>query len=181
MNTDAGLSERKKLILRYIVDEYIETGRPVSSKAIAELSGLNLSAATIRNEMSDLAEMGLLDQPHTSSGRIPSPLAYRIYVGELMREQKLSVNETKEINEALRQRLAQLDALIADLTHMVTELTNHPAFALLKSRAYLSGAANALDRPGYDEIERARQLLAYIDTTPTALPPASEPDSTITT
>ncbi|MDR0818838.1 MAG: hypothetical protein LBN43_04625 [Oscillospiraceae bacterium] len=170
MQTDAEITERKKLILRAVVDAYIETSRPVSSKNTAKLSGLNLSPATIRNEMSELTKMGYLEQPHTSAGRIPSPLAYRVYINELMREQKLSVQETKEINDALRQRLAQLDALIADLTQMVTELTSHPAFALLKSRAYLTGAANALDRPGYDEIEKARQLLAYIDNEPAALP-----------
>ena len=78
------LTDRKKRVLRAIVETYINTAEPVGSKAIAQLAGLDVSAATIRNEMADLTEMGLLEQPHTSAGRVPSAAGYRLYVNELM-------------------------------------------------------------------------------------------------
>ena len=71
------LSERKKQILRAVVEAYIETAEPVGSKAILELTGLKVSSATVRNELAGLEELGLLEQPHTSAGRIPSPSGYR--------------------------------------------------------------------------------------------------------
>ena len=80
------LTNRKKRILRAIVEIYISTAEPVGSKAVAEQAGLDISTATIRNEMADLTELGYLEQPHTSAGRIPSPMGYRLYVNELMGE-----------------------------------------------------------------------------------------------
>jgi len=157
------LSERKKLILRVVVEDYINSGRPVSSKNVAESVLLDVSSATIRNEMLELTKLGYLEQPHTSAGRIPSPLAYKFYLNELMLEQRLNVQETASINQALRERLSKLDAMIAELSRMIEEISNHPAYALLRSRAALSGATALLDRPGYDDVEKARQLLAYID------------------
>ena len=74
------LTERKKKILRAVVESYIETAEPVGSKALMGLAGLNVSSATIRNELADLTELGYLEQPHTSAGRIPSPQGYRLYV-----------------------------------------------------------------------------------------------------
>ena len=78
------LTNRKKRILRAVVEIYIATAEPVGSKAVAEQAGLDISSATIRNEMADLTEMGYLEQPHTSAGRIPSPLGYRLYVNEVI-------------------------------------------------------------------------------------------------
>ena len=76
------LTERKKKVLRSIVDLYIRTAEPVGSKAIAELPDMKYSSATIRNEMAELTNMGFLEQPHTSAGRIPSAAGYRLYVDE---------------------------------------------------------------------------------------------------
>ena len=90
------LSERKKKILRAVVESYIQTAEPVGSKALAQLAGLKVSSATIRNELADLTELGYLEQPHTSAGRVPSPKGYRLYVNELMEEQRLSLEETKD-------------------------------------------------------------------------------------
>ena len=78
------LGERKKRILKAIIDEYIENAEPVGSKSIAARANLSLSPATIRNEMSDLEELGYLEQPHVSAGRVPSTAGYRLYVNELM-------------------------------------------------------------------------------------------------
>ena len=80
------LDERKKKILQAIIRNYLETGEPVGSRTISKYTDLNLSSATIRNEMSDLEEMGLILQPHTSAGRIPSDKGYRLYVDTMMEE-----------------------------------------------------------------------------------------------
>lgn len=124
------ISERKKKILRAVIDDYIETAEPVGSKTIAQNSGLGLSSATIRNEMAELEAMGFLEQPHTSAGRIPSALGYRMYVNELMRRHKLSIEETEEINNNLRLKMQQFDRLLTDAGKLTSRLTNYPAYAL---------------------------------------------------
>ena len=78
------LSERKKAILKSVIDAYIRTGDPVGSKSLTESRQFNLSSATIRSEMNDLENMGYLEQPHTSAGRVPTPQGYRTYVDSLM-------------------------------------------------------------------------------------------------
>jgi len=124
------LSDRKKKILRAVVESYVQTAEPVGSKSILELSDLNVSSATIRNELAELTELGYLEQPHTSAGRIPSPKGYRLYVNELMEEQRLSIEETRQINEALHLKMKELDKVIDQAGRMVSQLTNYPAFAL---------------------------------------------------
>ena len=118
------LTDRKKKILRAVVESYIQTAEPVGSKALAELAGLKVSSATIRNDLADLTEEGYLEQPHTSAGRIPSPKGYRLYVNELMEEQRLS------LEEALHLKMQELDKVIGQAGRMVSQLTNYPAFAL---------------------------------------------------
>ena len=124
------LTDRKKRILRAIIENYIESAEPVGSKTIAESSGLDVSSATVRNEMADLEAMGYLEQPHTSSGRIPSPKGYRLYVNELMDDYRLSVQETQRINQALRMKMQELDRVIDQAGRIVSQLTQYPAFAL---------------------------------------------------
>ena len=80
------LSERKKKILRAVIECYVQNAEPVGSKAVAQWAGLDVSSATIRNEMAELSELGYLEQPHTSAGRIPSAKGYRLYVNELDRK-----------------------------------------------------------------------------------------------
>ena len=85
---EEGLSDRKRKILKAIIKTYMETGEPVGSRTISKYTDLNVSSATIRNEMSDLTDLGYIIQPHTSAGRIPSDKGYRLYVDELMQERK---------------------------------------------------------------------------------------------
>ena len=92
---DTELDERKRKILKAIIQTYLETGEPVGSRTISKYTDLNLSSATIRNEMSDLEELGYILQPHTSAGRIPSDNGYRLYVDELMREKEQEVADIK--------------------------------------------------------------------------------------
>jgi len=124
------ISERKKKILAAVVDSYIETAEPVGSKAIAAMEGMDVSSATIRNELAELERMGYLEQPHTSAGRIPTPQGYRLYVNELMEQHKLSLEETEAINHSLNAKIQELDKLMADVGQLTTSLTNYPALTL---------------------------------------------------
>ena len=124
------LTDRKKKILRAIVDSYIRTAEPVGSKAIAAMPDMNFSSATVRNEMAELTTMGLLEQPHTSAGRIPSPAGYRLYIDELMQDYRLSVDETQSLNQTMQLRLQEFDTALAQVGKLVSKLTNLPAYAM---------------------------------------------------
>jgi len=124
------LSDRKKLILRAVVENYIQTAEPVGSKAIVASAGLKVSSATIRNEMAELETLGLLEQPHTSAGRIPSPQGYRLYVNELMEEHRLTIQETQKINDALHLKIRQMDQVMSEAGKIISQLTRYPTFAL---------------------------------------------------
>lgn len=129
------ISERKKKILAAVVEEYIRTAEPVGSKVIAANAGLGCSSATIRNELAELVNMGYLEQPHTSAGRVPTPMGYRMYVNELMEKQKLSLEETEEINRRLNLKLQQLDDTISDVSKLASQLTDYPALAITTQNA----------------------------------------------
>ena len=124
------LTERKKKVLRSIVDLYIRTAEPVGSKAITELPDMKYSSATIRNEMADLTAMGYLEQPHTSAGRIPSAAGYRLYVDELMADYRLSIDETKSINAAMEDRMQRVDHMMERVAKLVSQATDLPAISL---------------------------------------------------
>jgi heat-inducible transcriptional repressor len=129
------LGERKKRILRAVIDQYVETAEPVGSKSIQTDIGINVSPATIRSEMAELESLGFLEQPHTSAGRIPTPKGYRIYVNELMRQHRLSLDETETINRTLKTRILQLDKLLTEVGRLVSMLTSYPAYALAAASA----------------------------------------------
>ena len=124
------LTERKKKVLRCIVDLYIRTAEPVGSKAIAELPDMNYSSATIRNEMADLLAMGYLEQPHTSAGRIPSAAGYRLYVDELMADYRLSMDETKLLSASFDEKMQQVDKLMEKVAKLVSQATDLPAISM---------------------------------------------------
>ena len=123
------LTERKKKVLRSVVDLYIRTAEPVGSKAITELPDMKYSSATIRNEMAELTTMGYLEQPHTSAGRIPSAAGYRLYVDELMLDYRLSMDETKSINTAIEEKMQRVDKLVEKVAKLVSQATNLPAIS----------------------------------------------------
>lgn len=120
----ADLSPRKQQILANIVERYIATGEPVGSKAICADMGNAVSSATIRNDMADLAELGLIEQPHTSAGRIPSQLGYRYYVDHLMPEYELGADEQQRIKIWLQSFAGEPDKLLEKAGSILAELTN---------------------------------------------------------
>ena len=126
-----GLDERKKLILQAIVEDYINTAEPVGSRSISKRPELNLSAATIRNEMGDLEEMGLLTQPHTSAGRVPSHLGYRLYVDTLMKKYEMTANEIAAMQGAMFNKMSELDKIVKDVSTAFSAITNLPTIGML--------------------------------------------------
>ncbi len=127
------LSERKMQILKSIVDEYIVNGEPVGSKHLVESVNMSLSPATIRNEMSELEEMGYLDKPHTSAGRIPSNAAYRIYIEKLMESYRLNVEELNLLNELTRYKMDEMEKMVSQATKVISEITNCATLSLMTS------------------------------------------------
>lgn len=133
------LDERKRRILAAVVDAYILTGEPVGSKAIAALPDIRVSSATIRNDMAMLEQLGYLEQPHTSAGRIPTYSGYRLYIDELMNEKTLSEEEKILLDSCLDVDVPTADALIesaskalAELTHCATVVKNvAPKFSVI--------------------------------------------------
>ena len=116
------LDERKMKILKAIIQTYMETGEPVGSRTISKYTDLNLSSATIRNEMADLEEMGLIIQPYTSAGRIPSDKGYRLYVDNLMEEKEKEVSEMKNF---LIQRVDRVELLLKQMAKLLAVNTNY--------------------------------------------------------
>lgn len=123
------LSERKKQILKAIIGDYIRTAEPVGSKALAARPELRFSPATIRNEMSELEDMGYLEKPHTSAGRIPSPAGYRLYVDELMDPEE-TTEGGEDALEQMRGKVRELDRLVQEAGRLVSTLTNYASVAV---------------------------------------------------
>ena len=128
------LTARKKEILKVVTERYINSAEPVGSKFIAQAMGGRLSSATIRNELADLVELGYLEQPHTSAGRIPSPRGYRLYVNELMERRSVSDQEAAQINAALGGQMRELDAIIARAGQAASAIVSYPAYAVAAGR-----------------------------------------------
>lgn len=119
------IDKRKIKILEAIINDYINTGEPVGSRTIAKKYDLGVGPATIRNEMSDLEEMGLLEQPHTSAGRIPSSKGYRLYVDNLMKQSKLSDDEELQIKKyVIDCAMLEVDKIVKQASSLLSELTN---------------------------------------------------------
>lgn len=118
------MDERKKKILRAIVQDYVNTAEPVGSRTIARKFDLGISPATIRNEMSDMEELGLIEQPHTSAGRIPSDAGYRYYVDCLMEKSNISDDEKDVIERETTERIAEIQTVISHSSKLLSELTH---------------------------------------------------------
>ncbi len=123
------LGKRKEMILAAIVEQYIKSGEPIGSKLIMQSLPISVSSATIRNEMSDLHELGLLEQPHTSAGRIPSQAGYRYYVDKLMNKDVLSEEERKMIKSELERSIGNPDKLLEKAGEMLAKITGCAAVA----------------------------------------------------
>ena len=124
------LDERKKKVLQAIVEEYINTAEPVSSGSITKGHGLDYSSATIRNDMAQLENIGFLDKPHTSAGRVPSAEGYRYYVNELLKEDNLTLEEIKYIQNKLKIKVNEIEDLTKVATTTLSEITHYTTVAV---------------------------------------------------
>ena len=121
------LSARKKQILKRVIEDYIASAEPVGSKAIAQEMGGSVSSATVRNELAELSDLGYLEQPHTSAGRVPSPKGYRLYVNELM--------ERREVSETLQDKMSAAGSMISQAGQMVSSIVDYPAYAVAEGKS----------------------------------------------
>lgn len=147
------LDDRKKKILQAVICNYLETGEPVGSRTISKYTDLNLSSATIRNEMADLEEMGYILQPHTSAGRIPSDKGYRLYVDTMLEEKERQV---VEMNEMLLERQDKMETLLKQIAKVLAQNTQYATM--------VSAPQSRRNKLKFIQLSRvdARQLLAVI-------------------
>lgn len=147
------LDDRKKKILYAIIRNYLETGEPVGSRTISKYSDLNLSSATIRNEMADLEEMGLILQPHTSAGRIPSDKGYRLYVDAMMEDKEREITEIKEL---MIEKTDRMEQVLKQVVRVLSENTQYTS--IISSPRYHRNKLKFVQLSKVDET----QLLAVI-------------------
>ncbi len=140
------LDYRKVIILKAIIQNYMETGEPVGSRTISKLPDLKISSATIRNEMSDLEDMGYIVQPHTSAGRIPSDRGYRFYVDNILNEKQLELDEFKDL---MLQKVDRLELVLKQMAKVIATNTNYAA--LISAPSYQTGILKFIQLSKIDE------------------------------
>ena len=150
------LGEREREILTSIVDQYISTSEPVGSRTLTRLTSEGLSSATIRNVMSDLADAGYLEQPHTSAGRVPTPQAYRFYVDQLTRKRSLPAADQSMINESL-QGAADADAMLERTSHVLSLVSRSVGLAVA-----IAGPKPALDHVHFSRLAEHKILAVVV-------------------
>ncbi len=128
---DMTLDERKKRILESIIKDYVETAEPVGSRAIVKKHNLRISAATVRNEMADLEDLGYLEQPHTSAGRIPSESGFRYYVDCMMERETLVDDEVELLQKILKDNLQDWDEVIQSIGSFLSQVTRYTSFIIV--------------------------------------------------
>lgn len=154
------LDERKMKILQAVIRNYLETGEPVGSRTISKYTDLNLSSATIRNEMADLEEMGYIVQPHTSAGRIPSDKGYRLYVDTMMQQMDVAMQEktreVEELKDLLLEKEEKMDQLLKSVAKTLAVNTNYAS--MISSPSYSGSRLKFIQLSRVD----ANQLIAVI-------------------
>ena len=158
------ISDRQKELLRAVIEEYINTADPVGSESIVKKYKLGVSPATIRNEMAALIESGHLKQPHTSAGRIPTPMGLKIYINEMMKEQEVPIKDEVQIKENLWDYRFQFPRLLKNATKELADKTGTLALAVSEEGdIYYSGASSILDMPEFYDIDLTTAVLTLLD------------------
>jgi heat-inducible transcriptional repressor len=158
------LTDRQTKILKTIVEDYIDSGQPVGSQSIEKKYELGVSPATIRNEMAELAEKGLLKQPHTSAGRVPTRQAFKFYVNQLMEEKKLSVADEVAAKEKIWDSRFEYKKLMHEATRALADAAHSLAVSVTNENdLFHAGYAYILEMPEFYDIDVTRTILAMID------------------
>ena len=160
-----GLTARQTQILKFLVDEYIETAEPVGSETLDKKFNLGVSSATIRNEMNTLTESGFLKQPHTSAGRIPTPKTMKFYINQLMEEKEMSLADEVKAKEEVWDARSDIDRLLEEAAHALAQRTKSLAVAVLdeKDKVWHSGYANVFLSPEFADLEATANLLSFLE------------------
>lgn len=158
------LTQRQIQILRSLIEEYINTAEPVGSETLEKKHNLSASPATIRNEMVRLTDLGYLQKPHSSSGRIPTSVGMKFYVSQLMKEKELSVAEEVALKEKLWDFREQEQRFLREITKALAQRTKALAIATTSDgEFYACGYANILDMPEFFDIDVTKSLLSMLD------------------
>lgn len=161
------LSERHKALLKAIVELYVKTGEPIGSETIEKNFNLGVSPATIRNDMVALSEQGLLRQPHTSAGRVPTSMGYKVYISDLMKEKELPISAEVAMKEHLWQQRYKEQKLLREAVRALAFRCQMLALAVdAEGELYYAGAANILDFPEFEDIDVTRFVLSLFDEYP---------------
>lgn len=162
------LSERQRDLLKAVIELHVRTGEPVGSEALEKEFTLGVSPATIRNEMVKLTEMGYLKQPHTSAGRVPTSMAFRLYINELMKEKQVPVSAEVSMRESILHQRHQEARLLREAVRALAGKCSLLAMAVdSEGGVYYAGAANILDWPEFADIDVTRFVLNLFDEFPT--------------
>lgn len=158
------LNDRQAKVLTAIIEEYTSTAQPVGSVTLEKKYNLGVSPATIRNEMVNLTKTGFLQQPHTSAGRTPTPMALKYYVRELIKEEEVSVADEVAVKEKVWDHRFEIDRFMHDITRALADKTQSLAVSCTsKGDVYHAGHAHILDNPEFYDIDLAREILSVID------------------
>lgn len=161
------LTDRQKELLRAVVEIYVRTGEPVGSENIEREFNLGVSPATIRNEMVKLTQEGFLKQPHTSAGRIPTSMGYRVYISELMKEKSLPVAAEVSLKTNLWQQRYKENQLLREAIKALAQRCQMLSLAVNGDNEVMyAGAANILDFPEFEDIDVTRFVLSLFDENP---------------
>ncbi|MFH1602039.1 MAG: hypothetical protein ABIB61_03735 [Candidatus Shapirobacteria bacterium] len=160
----ADLTPRQINILKAIVEEFIDTAEPVGSESLEKKYNFGVCPATLRNEMAKMAQIGYLSKPHASSGRMPTSMALKYYVRELMTPKKLSVSEEVGVKEKVLEKKHDFDSLLKEATKELSKRSRKMALsATSQGGMYFSGMAHLLDEPEFMDIDVTRMALELID------------------
>lgn len=158
------LTARQTQILRALIDEYIATAEPVGSLALEKKYNLGVSPATIRKEMFDLTKMNYLRQPHTSAGRIPTSLAMKFYIDQLMEEKQMSLTEEVKTKERVREVKQDFDKFMNQVTQALAERTHALAVAATeKGENWRAGYGNIMDAPEFSDVGVCRSVFSLLE------------------
>lgn len=162
MNTT--LTARQTQILKSLVDEYIESADPVGSEVLEKKYNLGVSSATVRNEMVNLTKSGYLRQPHTSAGRVPTPMAMKFYINQLMEEKQMSLTDEVKAKEEVWDVRQDLDRLLEEATHSLAARTGSLAISALDSgKSWRAGLANVFSNPEFMDLNMCAGLFSFLD------------------
>lgn len=157
------LSDRQKLLLKAIIELYVKTGEPVSSEVVEKNYDLGVSPATIRSEMVRLTDSGFLKQLHTSAGRTPTSLGFRLYINELMKEKDVPVVDEVNIRQQVMDSRSEFNNMVRTATRALAKKCRTLAISVDGNDIYYAGAANMLDLPEFYDIDVTRFILSMFD------------------